>query len=106
MMPVDQHCHRTCCPCAARGCLLLQYVEKLKAEILENLRHLSHAPGVGFAERPPDGALPDYEPPEVDVDAGGAATNPMLERLGKYAREHGIARENELYEDDHDHYGD
>jgi hypothetical protein len=28
------------------------------------------------------------------------------ERIGRYVREHCIVRENELYEDDQDHYGD
>jgi hypothetical protein len=28
------------------------------------------------------------------------------ERIGRYVREHCIVRENELYEDEHDHYGD
>jgi hypothetical protein len=42
----------------------MQYVEKMKVEVLENLRHLGHAPGVQFDEAPPDAMLPDYELPE------------------------------------------
>jgi hypothetical protein len=78
--------------------LLLQYVEKLKQEILENLRHMAHAPGVAMHEAPPDNMLPSYELVEPEGEAGG-----MMDRLGKYAREHGIIREHEE-DDHHDHF--
>jgi hypothetical protein len=37
----------------------MQHVEKMMIEVLENLRHLAHAPGVQFQEVAPDSMLPD-----------------------------------------------
>ena len=37
----------SCCCCAGA---VLQYIERMKMDILENLRHLAAAPGVGFHE--------------------------------------------------------
>lgn len=86
--------------------LCCQAVEKLRIEIMENLRHLAHAPAVSMHELPPDGQLQYYDLDGIDVVDGDGATNGVMDRLGKYAREHVIIKENELYEDDHDHYGD
>jgi hypothetical protein len=33
----------------------------MQIEVLKNLRHLAHAPGVQFQEVVPDSMLPDYE---------------------------------------------
>lgn len=61
--------------------LCMQYVEKMKVEVLENLRHLGHAPGVQFAEVPPDSMLPDYEDvPDIPEGVGGG----YMERIGRW----------------------
>ena len=46
--------------------------------------------------------LPDYEVPEGPGQPEGGG---VLERLGRYAQEHGVIRANELYEDDRDNWG-
>ncbi len=86
----------------------LQYVEKMKIEILENLRHLAHAPGVQFEEVAPDSMLPDYELPDIPSGntTGNAGAEGYMERIGRYAHEHGVIRPNELYEGKKDNWGD
>jgi hypothetical protein len=37
-------------PCLLCCCPHTQYIERMKIDILENLRHLSHAPGLQFKE--------------------------------------------------------
>lgn len=56
--------------------------------------------------------LPEYELPDIVAAHGPAAgeggvgvTNNSLERIGRYAQEHGMYRVNELYEDDRDNFG-
>lgn len=66
----------------------MQYVEKMKTEVLENLRHLAYAPGVQFNEVPPDSMLPDYEDvPDVPEGVGGG----YMERIGRYVGFHWIS---------------
>ena len=80
-----------------------QQVEKLRIEVLENLRHLAHAPGVQFSEVPPDAMLGHYE---LDEAEGGGEGGGLVERVGKYAREHGMIRGEDGYGgDDDDHHG-
>lgn len=61
---------------------------------------------------PPDSMLPEYELPDVTAQhpgstgSEGGAPNLHLERIGRYAQEHGMYRVDELYEDDRDHFGD
>lgn len=60
---------------------------------------------------PPDSMLPDYELPDITAQQGppgseGGVANLSLERIGRYAQEHGMYRVNELYEDDRDNFGD
>jgi hypothetical protein len=55
--------------------------------------------------------LPDYELPDITAQQGpagseGGVANLSLERIGRYAQEHGMYRVNELYEDDRDNFGD
>eukprot|EP00879_Flechtneria_rotunda_P029411 GHRR01031814.1.p1 GENE.GHRR01031814.1~~GHRR01031814.1.p1 ORF type:complete len:398 (+),score=95.05 GHRR01031814.1:808-2001(+) len=73
------------------------FIEKMKIEILENLRHLAHAPSVQFNEVAPDSMLPDYEPPDPNGHPDAASTG-FLERIGKYAQEHGVIRSDETSE--------
>ncbi|WIA14112.1 hypothetical protein OEZ85_002657 [Tetradesmus obliquus] len=83
------------------------HVEKMRIEVLENLRHLAHAPGVQFHEVAPDSMLPDYELPDVTGQAGEAgAAGAFMERIGKFAHEHGIIKPAEFYANDRDHWGD
>uniref|UniRef100_A0A383VF20 Histone deacetylase n=1 Tax=Tetradesmus obliquus TaxID=3088 RepID=A0A383VF20_TETOB len=83
------------------------HVEKMRIEVLENLRHLAHAPGVQFHEVAPDAMLPDYELPDVTGQAGEAgAAGAFMERIGKFAHEHGIIKPAEFYANDRDHWGD
>lgn len=81
----------------------MQYVEKMLVVVLENLRHLGHAPGVQFQEVAPDSMLADYELPDVPEQRpeGG-----FMERIGRYAHEHSVIRPNELYENNKDNWGD
>jgi hypothetical protein len=39
-----------CCCCCTLCCVHTQYIERMKIDILENLRHLAHAPGLQFKE--------------------------------------------------------
>lgn len=57
---------------------------------------------------PPDAMLPDYELPDISAHhaADGGVTNNSLERIGRYAQEHGMYRVNELFEDDRDNCGE
>lgn len=60
---------------------------------------------------PPDAMLPEYELPDITAHQGahgseGGVSNNSLERIGRYAQEHGMYRVNELYEDDRDNFGD
>lgn len=59
---------------------------------------------------PPDSMLPEYELPDITAHQGPhgseGPTNLSLERIGRYAQEHGMYRVNELYDDDRDHFGD
>jgi hypothetical protein len=56
--------------------------------------------------------LPEYELPDVTAQhpgstgSEGGAPNLHLERIGRYAQEHGMYRVDELYDDDRDHFGD
>jgi hypothetical protein len=87
--------------------LAVQAIERMRIEVLENLRHLAAAPGVAFAEVPPDAMLPEYELPDVPAPgemAGAGGT--FLERVGRYALEHGMTRGGELWDDDRDRLGD
>mmetsp|Transcript_12127 Transcript_12127/g.26074 ORF Transcript_12127/g.26074 Transcript_12127/m.26074 type:complete len:429 (-) Transcript_12127:587-1873(-) len=59
-------------------------IERIRREVMENLRHLAHAPSVQMHEVPPDTKVPRFD---FDED------EPLEERLGKYAREHLIIRE-------------
>ena len=82
---------------------LKKHVERLRVEILENLRHLAHAPGVQFSEVPPDAMLGQYE---LDEAEGGGEGGGLVERVGKYAREHLMIKGEDGYggdDDDHHH---
>ncbi|CAL8463701.1 g3235 [Coccomyxa elongata] len=72
-------------------------IERIKREVLENLRELAHTPSVQMHE-----AVPAQYVPEYDIEEEENADV----RLGKYACEHLVVRETEYYEDDRDHYGD
>ena len=51
-------------------------------------------------ELPPSSLVPDYQIPDpVDVE-------PADVRLSQYAKDHLVVKENELYEDDKDQYGE
>uniref|UniRef100_A0A383VG61 Uncharacterized protein n=1 Tax=Tetradesmus obliquus TaxID=3088 RepID=A0A383VG61_TETOB len=51
--------------------------------------------------------LPDYELPDVTGQAGEAgAAGAFLERIGKFAHEHGIIKPAEFYANDRDHWVD
>ncbi|GBF99104.1 histone deacetylase [Raphidocelis subcapitata] len=82
-----------------------QYVERLRNEIIANIKHLEHAPGTQFEEVPPEAMLPQYELDDGPLDPTQGEL-PVRERLCKYAREHVLLKENELYEDDGDNAGD
>ncbi|EIE27745.1 class I RPD3 type histone deacetylase protein [Coccomyxa subellipsoidea C-169] len=72
-------------------------IERIKREVLENLRELAHTPSVQMHEAPPDTYVPEYDiEEEENADV----------RLGKYACDHLVVRETEYYEDDRDHFGD
>ena len=58
-------------------------LEFIKMTVLENLRHLQHAPGVGIQEWPPEGLLPDMRPED-----GGETEEVVFERLKSYAQLH------------------
>ncbi|PNW72318.1 hypothetical protein CHLRE_16g673150v5 [Chlamydomonas reinhardtii] len=60
-------------------------VQRILREVFENLRLLEHAPGVHMHQVPPDFRVPRYNYDE----------EPLEERVGKYAREHLIIREDE-----------
>ncbi|KAF8061327.1 HDA9 [Scenedesmus sp. PABB004] len=78
-------------------CNKKDYVERMRVEVLENLRHLGAAPGVQFAEVPPDAMLPEYELPDGPGPPEGGG---FMERLGRYAQEHSIIKEGEPHERD------
>jgi histone deacetylase 1/2 len=82
---LDASAHRAGCEDANSR----QAVDRIKAEVLENLRALAHAPGVQFHELPPEARLPTYEPD----DGPGAEGGGVLERVGRYAREHLVIKE-------------
>uniref|UniRef100_A0A383VFT0 Uncharacterized protein n=1 Tax=Tetradesmus obliquus TaxID=3088 RepID=A0A383VFT0_TETOB len=49
----------------------------------------------------------DYELPDVTGQAGEAgAAGAFMERIGKFAHEHGIIKPAEFYANDRDHWGD
>lgn len=60
-----------------------QEVERLKQEVMEHLRQLAHTPSVQMHHLPPK-----YEEYQVDDDDPSGAL--LRNRMGKYAREHGI----------------
>jgi histone deacetylase 1/2 len=65
-------------------------VDRIKAEVLENLKALAAAPGVQFHELPPERDLPaNLEPDDGPMAEGGG----VLERVGRYAREHLVIKE-------------
>ncbi|KAK9836274.1 hypothetical protein WJX81_001417 [Elliptochloris bilobata] len=69
-------------------------LERIRRDVMENLRHLAHTPSVQMAEAVPDSYLPEYNIDDADE-------NPDL-RLGRYAREHLVVRdrEHDFYDDD------
>ncbi len=69
----------------------MQYVQKMLIEILENMRRLESAPGVCLKELPPEHLVSLYELDGGNEDVGGGT----LDRLGRYAREHVIIRDEE-----------
>ncbi|KAK9815875.1 hypothetical protein WJX72_011119 [[Myrmecia] bisecta] len=71
-------------------------IERLKRDVLENLRQLAHTPGAQMAELPPDAYIPEYDFDDED--------NPDA-RLSQYARDHLVIRDTEFFEDDRDNYG-
>eukprot|EP00899_Mesostigma_viride_P021228 jgi/Mesvir1/29106/Mv18412-RA.1 len=67
------------------------YLASIKVQILENLRHLAHAPSVQMHEVPPDYYIPDYDDePDPDV------------RLSQLDRDRMVHRDDEFYDDDMD----
>eukprot|EP00271_Cylindrocystis_brebissonii_P001029 TRINITY_DN11275_c0_g1_i3.p1 TRINITY_DN11275_c0_g1~~TRINITY_DN11275_c0_g1_i3.p1 ORF type:complete len:432 (+),score=60.43 TRINITY_DN11275_c0_g1_i3:460-1755(+) len=68
------------------------YVSGLKAAVLENLRHLIHAPSVQMSERPPDYLIPEYDESWANPD----------ERMPQFLKDSTIQKDNEYYEDDRD----
>ena len=62
---------------------MFQEVDRITSEVMENLRYLSHAPGVQMPSFPPQSMLPTY-----DIDPKRSE-----ERLNKYLRQHMIIRD-------------
>jgi hypothetical protein len=63
------------------------YVERLRAEIIQNVRNLKHAPGTQFEEAPPEAMLPQYELDDGPLDptqvrAVAAAARALVFREG------------------------
>jgi len=54
-------------------------IERIKREIMEHLRQLTHTPSVQMHQAPPDSQIPRYQ---FDED------EPLEEKLGQYARDH------------------
>lgn len=68
------------------------YVEGIKREVMENLRALEAAPGVAMHVPPPDAAIPDLMANEDEGDPDAE------ERLGKYAMDRVIRRDDDFYD--------
>jgi len=58
-------------------------LERTRVSVLENLRHLQHAPGVAIEERPPDGLIPDTK-----AEDAGEHEDAVFDRLKSYAQSH------------------
>jgi histone deacetylase 1/2 len=69
------------------------YLQDVKQQVMENLRALEHAPGVGMHEVPPDSMIPEFDEDELNPDEryGGAAGMDKL-----------VFGDDEFYEDDKD----
>jgi hypothetical protein len=72
----------------------------------EQGRQLPRAPLPRWARRPPPASPPTATPTPTPHTPRPQGELPVRERLCKYAREHVLLKENELYEDDTDHAGD
>lgn len=70
-----------------------QDIERIRTTVLEQLRHIEHAPGVHMHELPPTCYIPEYDIEDGEPDHPDA-------RLTQYAREHGVYRDYELLDDD------
>ncbi|KAK9734533.1 hypothetical protein RND81_04G146300 [Saponaria officinalis] len=67
-----------------------QYLSSIKTEVMENLRHIQHAPSVQMQEVPPDFYIPDLEEKEDNPDV----------RINRRKRDRYIQRDDEYYEGD------
>lgn len=68
------------------------YLSSVKAEVLENLRHIIHAPSVQMQEVPPDIYIPEFDEDEINADV----------RVNQDTQDRLILRSDEYYEDDND----
>eukprot|EP00898_Chlorokybus_atmophyticus_P006404 jgi/Chlat1/6765/Chrsp50S06460 len=68
------------------------YMNNIKQQVFENLRHLAHAPSVQMQEVPPDFMIPDYDDDEGDPDV----------RVTPAERDKTVTRDDEFYDDDQD----
>jgi len=65
------------------------YIDQIRREVMENLRDLEHAPGVQMSEPPPENYIPEHDDDEDNPD----------ERLGQYAMERIVRRDDEFYDE-------
>ncbi|GBG80875.1 hypothetical protein CBR_g31431 [Chara braunii] len=68
------------------------YLNLIKVQVMENLRHIIHSPSVEMQEVPPDTYLPEFDEEELNPD----------ERMHEALQDKMIQPDGELYEDDHD----
>ncbi|CAI0398228.1 unnamed protein product [Linum tenue] len=68
------------------------YLSTIKVQVMENLRHIQHAPSVQMQEVPPDFYIPDFDEDEQNPD----------ERMDQHTQDKQIQRDDEYYNGDND----
>ncbi|CAL1367097.1 unnamed protein product [Linum trigynum] len=68
------------------------YLSTIKVQVMENMRHIQHAPSVQMQEVPPDFHIPDFDEDEQNPD----------ERMDQHAQDKQIQRDDECYNGDND----